>query len=78
MQKNVLTIDVSDLGPGIDRAKRDTVFEPFARLSNDVSYAAGTGIGLSIARELAQLHGGNLVLLDSERGCLFRATLQSQ
>ena len=78
VQNNLLIIDVSDAGPGIDPKKRDTVFEPFARISNDVSYAAGTGIGLSIARELAQLHGGNLVLLESDQGCLFRATLQNQ
>ena len=77
VQNNLLTIDVSDAGPGIDSAKLDAVFEPFARLSNDISYAAGTGIGLSIARELAQLHGGDLVLIDSEHGCLFRTTLQS-
>ena len=75
IQGRQLIIDVRDAGPGIAVAKRDTVFEPFARLSNSVSYAAGTGIGLSIARELAQLHGGNLVLKDCDTGCWFQATI---
>ena len=77
-QDQTLTIDVKDSGPGIPHSKRETVFEPFARISNDVSYAAGTGIGLSIARELARLHGGDLVLMDSSFGCWFRVTLKEQ
>ena len=72
------TIDVTDAGPGIDVSKQQLVFEPFARVSNDVSYAAGTGIGLPIARELARLHGGDLVLVNTENGCCFRATLKDQ
>lgn len=73
-----LTINVTDAGPGIDNSKRKDVFEPFLRVSNDVSYAAGTGIGLSIARELARLHGGDLELVELTNGCHFRATLKSQ
>ena len=74
----MLTIDVGDAGPGIEKQKQATVFEPFLRVSNNVSYAAGTGIGLPIARELARLHGGDLVLLNATSGCLFRATLLNQ
>lgn len=75
---DVLTIDVRDRGPGIETSKREIVFQPFARVSNNVSYAAGTGIGLPIARELARLHGGDLILKDSLVGCWFQATLQHQ
>ncbi|MEZ6061132.1 MAG: HAMP domain-containing sensor histidine kinase [Planctomycetaceae bacterium] len=71
-----ITIDVEDAGPGIEVSRRDEVFRPFSRLSRSVSYAAGTGIGLSIARELARLHGGDIVLVDSECGCRFRVSLQ--
>ncbi|MCA9035761.1 MAG: HAMP domain-containing histidine kinase [Planctomycetaceae bacterium] len=71
-----ITIDVKDAGPGIDPSRRTAVFEPFARLSNSVSYAAGTGIGLSIARELAQLHGGDLRLMNHDGGCWFQATIK--
>ena len=76
IESNQLVVDVVDAGPGIPTAKRAFVFEPFSRLSNDVSYAAGTGIGLPIARELARLHGGDVELLESESGCWFRATLK--
>lgn len=71
-----LTIDVIDKGPGVDSSKRSEIFQPFARVSNSLSYAAGTGIGLSIARELARLHGGDVVLMESSQGCWFRVTLR--
>jgi signal transduction histidine kinase len=72
-------ISVSDRGPGIPPAERENVFEPFVRLSSQVSDGvAGTGIGLSIARELARLHGGDLVLEPSENGATFRVTLLTQ
>lgn len=72
-----LTIDVRDAGDGIPAGQRNQIFLPFQRLSNDVSYAAGTGIGLTIARELAQLHGGDLALIDCPKGCCFRLTMNS-
>jgi signal transduction histidine kinase len=75
---NRLSVDIRDVGPGIEPSKRGLVFEPFRRACNDVSSAAGTGIGLSIARELARLHGGDLVLKESDQGCWFQATLQSK
>ena len=76
IESDQLIVDVKDAGPGIPAVKRAFVFEPFSRLSNDVSYAAGTGIGLSIARELARLHGGDVELLESESGCWFQAVLK--
>jgi signal transduction histidine kinase len=73
----VLIIDIIDDGPGISASNRNRVFEPFVRLSEDVSSAAGTGIGLSISRELARLHGGEVQLLDSVSGCHFVVTLHT-
>ena len=70
---------VSDKGPGVPGADCESVFEPFVRLSSRVSDGvAGTGIGLTIARELARLHGGDLVLEPSEDGATFRVTLLTQ
>ncbi|GAB5439931.1 MAG: hypothetical protein Fues2KO_02800 [Fuerstiella sp.] len=74
---DLLTIDVTDQGPGIPADCTRTVFEPFARVSNDLSYAAGTGIGLPIARELARLHGGDVCLLSADDGCVFRVTMKA-
>jgi signal transduction histidine kinase len=65
-------IRVTDGGPGIPARSRDDVFLPFVRLSGAVTDGvAGTGIGLSIARELARLHGGDLRLEPSTAGACF-------
>ncbi len=71
------TLDVIDAGPGIPAFQRSEVFQPFARLSHDLRASAGTGIGLSIARDLARLHGGDLVLKESNHGCWFQVRLKS-
>jgi PAS domain S-box-containing protein len=49
-----------DNGPGIDEATLAMVFEPFF-----TTRARGTGLGLTICRELARLHGGDIVLESS-------------
>ena len=52
---------VEDRGPGIAAGKREAVFEAFERLRSDLTEGvSGTGIGLTISRELARLHGGTL------------------
>ena len=57
---------------GIPLRERRRVFEPFYRVSNRLTDGvAGTGIGLAIARDLARLHGGDLVLDDSPAGACF-------
>jgi signal transduction histidine kinase len=71
-----LVITVADRRPGIPRRAAGRVFEPFVRLSQTVDEgASGTGIGLTIARELARLHGGDLTLEPSEIGARFAVTL---
>ncbi|MFO0977300.1 MAG: ATP-binding protein [Planctomycetaceae bacterium] len=72
-----LLIDIRDSGPGIPAQYREEIFRPFARLDNDVRSASGTGIGLTIARELARQHAGDLVLLNSDKGCWFQIQLRS-
>jgi signal transduction histidine kinase len=67
---------VQDQGPGIPRRYRDRVFQPFFRVGDKVTEGvSGTGIGLSIARDLARLHGGDLCLVDSIRGARFELVL---
>ncbi|HEV7715971.1 MAG TPA: HAMP domain-containing sensor histidine kinase [Steroidobacteraceae bacterium] len=62
-----LRVRVADRGPGIAPEELDRVFEPFYRaraaLSRDI---AGTGLGLGIARDIAQWHGGRLMLRNRE------------
>jgi signal transduction histidine kinase len=71
-----LSVTVQDTGPGIDPSKQKKVFEPFVRLEDRTTEGvSGTGIGLSIARDLARLHGGELSLSSSNKGATFTFTL---
>ncbi|HEX6060241.1 MAG TPA: HAMP domain-containing sensor histidine kinase [Gemmatimonadaceae bacterium] len=52
-------LEVEDEGPGIPPRDRERIWEAFHRLDREVhSAVAGSGIGLSVVRELATLHGG--------------------
>lgn len=53
-------IEVSDTGRGLTAEQVDMVFERFYRV--DRSAVGGTGIGLTIARSLARLHGGDITV----------------
>lgn len=58
-----VVIRVRDEGPGIPEDALERVFEPFFRLEESRNVdTGGAGLGLSIARDLAQAHGGSLVL----------------
>ncbi len=58
-----LTLRVLDEGPGIAPAELEKVFEPFYRLEQSRSReTGGTGLGLAIARNIAHMHGGDIVL----------------
>ena len=71
-------ITVADDGPGISKAERERIFEPFHRVSNRVNDGvAGTGIGLAIARDLARLHGGDLTLEPADGGAMFRLEIHA-
>ena len=56
----VLLFTVADRGPGIVPAERDRVFEPFFRGAESTPDSNGVGLGLSIARRLAEIQGGSL------------------
>ena len=66
-----LVVTVDDDGPGIPPAKREDVFKPFVRLDEARNLdASGNGLGLSIARDIARSHGGDITLDDSPLGGL--------
>ncbi len=72
------TVTVADRGPGIARTARKKIFEPFYRHSIALTEGVtGTGIGLGISRDIARLHGGDLTLLASEKGCQFQVVLHT-
>ena len=69
-----IEITVSDDGPGIAAADRRRIFDRFVRLES-ASGGAGAGLGLPIARWIAEAHGGRLTLDETSRGCRFRITV---
>ena len=66
-----LTLTLRDHGPGIPAAELQRVFEPFYRLESSRSRdTGGVGLGLSIARNIARAHGGELTLRNHPAGGL--------
>lgn len=70
------TLEIADDGPGIEAADLERIFEPFYRANPDATRPDGTGLGLALARSLAERGGGRLTV-DSEPGVgsRFRLTL---
>lgn len=66
---------VVDDGPGIESRHRDLVFEPMATLKGAAG-GGGSGMGLTIARRIAETNGGKLVLGDADgRGTVIEAVM---
>jgi len=64
-------VAVDDDGPGIPPDQRETVFKPFFRLDTSRNVqTGGVGLGLTIARDVARNHGGDLVLDTAPTGGL--------
>ena len=61
------TVEISNDGYSIPADMKEKIFEPFYRLKETIKQK-GTGIGLSLARSLAELHNGSLYLKDSKDG----------
>ena len=51
---------VCDRGPGVPQAYRERIFEPFFRLPGHAERSGGVGLGLSLVRQIAQRHGGQV------------------
>ncbi len=76
-------LEVEDTGPGIPPSERAHVFERFYRILG--SNAEGSGLGLSIVREIAQQHGASVDIFNNPHshdpkfpGCLFRVTMRME
>ncbi len=67
---------VEDDGPGIPTSQRDAVFDRFYRVEGGM--ASGSGLGLSIARELARLMGGEVILESEARPTVFVVDLPGE
>ncbi len=60
-------VEVTDSGPGVPPARREAVFDRFVRLETSRS-TPGNGLGLSLVRAVAKLHGGTVWLEDGKPG----------
>jgi signal transduction histidine kinase len=66
-------VEVVDAGKAIPPEERERIFDPFYRRAD--STAAGTGLGLSLVRQIARLHGGDAVVVARAPGNCFRISL---
>lgn len=63
-----LEIVISDRGPGIPDYARDKIYDRFYSLRHHAAGRKGTGLGLTLVKEAADLHGGSITLEDREEG----------
>ncbi|MBV59967.1 MAG: hypothetical protein CMH65_01545 [Nevskiales bacterium] len=68
-----VAMKLTDNGPGVSAADAEHIFEPFF-----TTRAAGTGLGLFLAKELARHNGGQLTLEPSREGACFRLQLPAR
>ena len=53
-------VKVCDRGPGVPETMRERIFEPFFRLPGHAEQAGGVGLGLSLVKQIAERHGGQV------------------
>jgi signal transduction histidine kinase len=81
VSEHAVTIDVEDNGPGISDVQKSAMLQPFVRGDNarNMDEASGFGLGLSIARTIAEAHGGELSLNDRlPNGLIVRIALPAR
>jgi two-component system sensor histidine kinase MtrB len=70
-----VVLTVTDHGPGIPEEVLPRVFDRFAKADTSRARSEGSGLGLSIARENARLHGGDIVAANTGTGARFELRL---
>lgn len=56
-------VHVADRGAGVPEGLRERIFEPFFRMAGHAEREGGVGLGLSLVKQIAQLHGGRVQCL---------------
>jgi len=74
--REMADVEVEDTGPGMGAAELERVFEPFVRGAAAIQPVGGSGLGLTIAKMLTDLMGGELAVRSVEgQGTVFRVRL---
>jgi len=73
-QGSLIVIEVADSGPGVSEEDRGKLATPFLRLEESRN-TQGHGLGLALARAVAELHGGRLEFADAAPGLVARISL---
>lgn len=72
--RSIIRFEVEDTGSGIQLQDRQRIFESFEQLTNQPGSETGTGLGLTISRQYAQIMGGEIGVTDrsvKEQGSVF-------
>ena len=74
--REMAAIEIEDTGPGLSKQEHERIFEPFTRGSSTGSTATGAGLGLTIAKMLTDLMGGELTVSSTPGlGSVFKVKL---
>lgn len=65
---NAIVLEICDSGPGVPELEREHIFAPFYRLRGAREREGGVGLGLSLVRQIARRHGGDVTCLGREGG----------
>jgi len=78
-RSSIVTLKVTDNGPGIADADKKKVFEKFHRLGNEATKRAkGTGLGLYLCKKIVIRHEGSVSITDNPQGgSIFTVTLKA-
>jgi signal transduction histidine kinase len=75
-EDDIVSLSVMDSGIGMTPEECEKIWERFYRTSASIKFAKGSGLGLSIAKELVELHGGTLgVISEQNQGTTFTLRL---
>jgi signal transduction histidine kinase len=74
--QHAIELDICDRGHGVPESERERIFEPFYRLPGVRERDGGVGLGLSLVRQIARKHGGDVACIGRDGGgSCFRVTL---
>ncbi|MBT8043967.1 MAG: HAMP domain-containing histidine kinase, partial [Verrucomicrobiae bacterium] len=74
-----IVLQVSDSGQGIAKSERKKLFKAFHKSAQEAAHSKpGVGLGLALCRRLARALGGDLKIVDSNKGACFELEIKSQ